>query len=261
MFGELPNLPDPSKEIFQSHLKVQPTRQASTLKDRFNRFFQQFSGLFANRKEEEKEPLLMGRIHELESSGREVLNSLLTLKATVSQEMEPMLGSAASSLIDPIIREIKRLLSQLETKQNPAQQVKAYNRYADYVEKGKIWISVLSNGTEKAEFQEFVKIQMIEEFHVRIERDLQLIQDYLDHGIARPEIDHPSKETLAEKIRMELAPFLENLNNLKESPLEVDLESFFKWRSDVDHSREKWIEEALQVVDLHLNPHRRPEHS
>jgi hypothetical protein len=257
MFGELPNLSDSAKEALAPHLHVHTAKPAPKLKGRFTRFFQQFSGLFANQKKVEKDSLLIGRIHELESSGKQVLDGLLSVRAAIGPEVDPLLASAAISLIDPIVREIRSLLAQLETKQDPAQQVKAYNRYADSLEKGKSWIAILSNGEKGAEFQEFIKIKMVEEFHIRIERDLQLVHDYLEHALARPELNHPDKNSLADTLRAELAPLLENLQQLKQLPGEFDLDAFFKWRSEGDDARARWIEAALQAVDLQLNSHTR----
>ena len=252
MFGEVPKLSDSSNEGSSPHLKVRTIETSSSFKRRVSRFFQQFANLFTKEEAIEQEPPLMGRVHELEASGRQVLHSLLALKKMMEAEIDPSLVAAAHALIDPIIREIRRLLNQMELKQDLAQQVKVSNRYTESLEKGKRWVSTLSNGPSGDEIQEFIKLQVLEEFRVRIDRDLQLIQDYLDHTLLQPGIDASSRQAAVADIGAELGPLLDNLHRLKEPQAVPDLEAFFSWRSAADELREDWITSALQIIDLRL---------
>jgi hypothetical protein len=248
---EVPNQPNHFKKELTSYLEIKLVTKPDTFKQRVNRFFLQITNIFA-KQNSEYDPNLMGRISELESFGQQTLDALSSLKERIEKEGDTHLISGAAILIDPLYRETKRLSIMMEGKHTAAHQVKLYNRYVNSLDKAQLLISSLGNAASEAEIRAYVQQQLIEAFHAKIDRDLQLIRDYLDHALAHPKLTEPERQKINENIHEGLAEQLNSLQSLKESAQELRLETMISWRSKVDDSREKWFGEALHIIDMHI---------
>ena len=248
---EVPNQPNHFKKELTSYLEIKPVTKPDTFKQRVNRFFLQITNIFA-KQSSENDPNLMGAFPNLESFGQQTLDALSSLKERIENEGDAHLLAGAASLIDPIYREIKRLSKMMEGKHAAAHQVKLYNSYVICLDKAQLLISSLGNAASEAEMRTFVQQQLVEAFHAKIDRDLQLIRDYLDHSLAHPKLTEPERQKINWNIHEGLAEQLNSLQGLKESAQELRLETMTSWRSKVDDSREKWFGEALHIIDMHI---------
>jgi hypothetical protein len=249
MLEEVPKLPDEPQNASLSS-KIAASKQSAILKNRLSRFFQQVNKFLG--REVSPERKLSGRIRELESSADEIIAELLTLKNSLKNEANDRLFSLSCSLIDPIIKEITRIHKILDHPMSPAQQVKTFSRYVECIDKAKMWTNLNHTFLDVALVQDMVMTHTILEFHARIDRDLQVVQDYYDHFLNHSEIEDPIKRLLGEKIQPELIPLLERLEKLKHHPSDLSIDSFLEWREKANGVREKYFSSALHVIDSYL---------
>ncbi|HEV8052033.1 MAG TPA: hypothetical protein VGP47_06025, partial [Parachlamydiaceae bacterium] len=128
-------------------------------------------------------------------------------------------------------------------------QVKMFSRYVDSVERGKVWVEIGKVNQDKDKLEQALIQQIALEFLFRIDRDIQVIQDYLGHSLATFEMSSILKDELRDKLMPDLAPKLLELYQLKNLPADLSLDSFIQWRADSDRSREIIFGAALHVID------------
>lgn len=213
---------------------------------RLGRFFNRINQFF--KRESTTDLKLMGRIRELHTLADQVLLDLKDFKSQCEKEIEPTMFTLVSNVIDSTLKEITRLQKALHDELNPATQVKIFKRYAECIEKAKIWIS-LRQKLAKEVIQQTLIAHMIQEFHGCIDRDIQVVQDYLNHAVANLQDTQEFKAALRLELDEMLQEHLLELQQLKEYPLDISLESLSEWRSSADRSREHSFSAALHIID------------
>jgi hypothetical protein len=246
MFDEedLPNLINQSQG--NPKYKVARTKQAQTFKKWLNRFFQQISKFFNRDTQEES---LSGRIKELEASASEIVTKLQNVKTMISLQMNERLYAHSCALIDPVIKEVARTERIMNKPMTTAQEVKIFSRFVECVDRSKIWLELLHVHTPTEKIQDLVITQTILEFHARIDRDIQIVHDYLDQALNTPEMGDLERIALENKVKIELVSLLESLESLKHHPNDLSIEIFEEWRDKANGSREKFFTAALHEID------------
>ena len=192
---------------------------------------------------------LSGRIHELQTTADEILHGLTAFKSKIEKETDRRLFSLVCGIIDPISKEIARLQKVMERQGGATQQVKSYTRYVEWIEKARYWISLGDGSKDLEAIQQAVIQQTIQEFQTRIDKDIQIIQDYLNHAVENLVVSDDMRNVLKHKLDPELSPNLLKLYQLKEHPQDLSLDSLIPWRSAADHDREIFFSSSLHAID------------
>lgn len=223
----------------------------SGIEDGLGRLFQKVNQLF--KKEAPVDTKLIGRIFELQSLVEKILFDLLSFRNEYEKNGDPYLFSFVGSILEPLIKELTRIHQVIERQENATQQVKMLHRCMELVEKAKAWIN-LGIDYSKEKVHQTILSHTIQEFRTSIDRDIQVIQDYLDHSLEGIEGHDSFKSLLKTHIEPELTPHIVKLKELKEKcPNETSLEFMTKWRAEVDQSREKYFSICLHAVDTIIN--------
>lgn len=243
--------PTPSKTEFSAQRK-------SSSSSRLGRFFQKFNGLFKVEAQPLNEGKLSGRIHQLQNDVDALVDDLLSIREELEAEVDSKLPSLISSVVDPLIKEINRVQKAKEFQVSAAQQVKVSTEYSAWIEKAKRWIELCTKRHQQKEaISKAVMEHTIYEFHIRIDRDLQVIQDYLNHAMDSLQANDLIKNELKDKLEPELSHHLFELYLLKDHPPALSVESLQKWRAEADAARESYFSAALHTIDMfagELNP-------
>ncbi len=153
-------------------------------------------------------------------------------------------------IVDPLIKEIHRMKKGLGH-ESVAQQVKASQGFSEWMEKAKMWIELCSRRPfEKQAISQAVVDHAIQEFQATIDKDLEVIQDYLNHTMDRIEADDLQKNHLKEKLEPELSQYLMELLMLKNHPQDLCIDALQSWRAEADLARENCFSSALHTIDL-----------
>lgn len=254
------NSPDfsglPHKSEFLARHSISP-------ETRLGRFFQKFNHFFKRQTSppssfSSTESPLSGRIHQLQKDIVSLIDKLLVIREDLEQESDPQFPSLISTIIDPLMKEINRMQKARQMPGSAAQQVKDSKGYTEWIEKAKMWIDLCSKRHQQKEaIYKAVMEHTIQEFHARIDRDLQVVQDYLVHTMDRLNINDLVKNELKERLEPELSQHLFELYLLKDHPQDLSIDSLNLWRADADLAREGYFSAALHTIDLfvgEMNP-------
>lgn len=211
-------------------------------------FFQRIQNLFKPQTQIQ-EVKLSGRIHELQKTADRILFDLLLFKSEAETKVEPYLFSIICTAIDPIIKEIVQIQKLREHQNSATWQVKNFQRYTDWLEKAKAWVELKDRCEETNVLYQAALNHTIKEFQARIDRDLQVILDYLNHALSNIDIQPNEGKLLRDQLIQKLDPHLLKLNQLKNPAPEITLETLIVWRSTSDTSRETCFGEALHIID------------
>lgn len=241
MNEELPKLPNGSY----------PPR--NNVETRLGRFFQRINHFFSN-EPIDHEVKLIGRIHEMQSTTDKILEELLEFKSFLAEIAEPSIFSLVCNIIDPIVKEITRIQKGIDEQEAITQQVKVFNRYTEWLDKAKLWIELGKNKKYQKEIiQQAILTHTIQEFQAWIDRDVQVIQDYLHNSFHSFDIVDPMKQFLRDGIEPKVTPYIRRLLELKEPPKKLTIHSLTKWRAKADRERENLFGEALHIIDTFTN--------
>lgn len=229
------------------------SRQKANEKPAAARFFEKINRFF------KREPLpedlkLQGRIRELQTSAEKILVELLECKKALEKNSEPEIFALASTIIDPIIREIGRLQQVIDEHEGAAHQVKTVHRYIEWIDKARAWIDLGSNGHYQSHaIQQAIIAHTVQEFHARINRDIQIIEDYLLNSINSSPMSGALKEEIRKNIASTIASPLQQLDELKASPQNLSIDTLPQWRAQADEERGKCFGSALHTIDVLLS--------
>lgn len=213
---------------------------------RLGRFFQKINQ-FLKREESPVDLKLQGRIHELQTGADRILIDLLNFKNNLQDIAQPSIFTLVSNIIDPIIKDITYIQKSIEGHHGAAQQVKTCHRYIEWMEKAKMWIELGSRPELQEDIlKEAILKHTVQEFHSRIKRDMQIIEDYFDNSFHEAE---ETKEEIKNKVEIEISPYISQLKQLMVLPEGLSFDTLPSWRSKADHQREKCFGNALHVID------------
>lgn len=225
----------------------------------FGRFVQKINELIKRQPVPSKELRLTGRIHQLQTEIDYFLNQLLLIREELENEVDPRLPSLINVVVDPLIKEINRLRKIKQIQNSAAQQVKESKECAAWIEKAKMWVDLCAKRHQhEADISKAIIEYTIQEFHARIDRDLQVIQDYLNHTLENLKINDLLKSELRDRLEPELSQHLFELYLLKDHPKNLSIDTFSPWRADADLARENYFSAALHTIDTiagEFNPH------
>lgn len=217
---------------------------------RLGRFFQKFNEIFKRDPVPLQDHRLTGRIHQLQREIDEFVNQLLLIREELENEIDPQLPSLIHVVVDPLIKEINRMQKPKEVQISAAQQVKESKECAAWIEKAKMWIDLCSKRHQQRDaISKAIIENTIHEFHTRIDRDLQVIQDYLNHALDNLKINDLLKSELKDRLEPELSQHLFELYLLKDHPKDLNMETLPLWRADSDLARENYFSAALHTID------------
>lgn len=239
---ELTPFPSPPSE----HIDF--VRQSPPSEGRFDRFFQRINQFFTN--EPPNNTLLQGRIQELQSNADKVLAQLVDAKEALEQRsVDPFFILLVNSVFDPFIKELGRIQRAMNQDFTSPRQVKITNRYAEWVDKAKWWVDTCSRLETAEAACPLLLEHAVREFHFCIDRDIKLIQDYINQGIQSLELSESAHSELEERLSKELGIHLTTLHQLKMFPSEDSIEAFHVWRAQADSMRARCFSDALHIID------------
>lgn len=228
----------------ESHFSAYLSKQ--TTKDtKLGRFLQKINLYFKNEAISPTDIHLAGRIRELDKNLDGVLAELNQVKEELEKEVDPDLFNLVNAVVDPLVKECNRLKNT-----NAAKVDGDFQKYAQWIEKAKMWVELCSKRNEKEAIIEAVIDYNSEEFKGFIDRDLKLIQDYLNHFLDTIPDDKELGHTIRLHIEDKVVPHLIALQELKEKNYIGDFSHLSKWRATVHHLREQHFSDALHAIDL-----------
>jgi hypothetical protein len=151
--------------------------------------------------------------------------------------------------LDPFIKEVSRIQRAMDQDSTTPHQVKVSSRYSDWIEKAKWWAETCAEFESSEAACPVLLAHAVEEFHGRIDRDIQIIQDYLNQSMHSLDPTSLFPKEAERRLAMELGLHFTALQELKTVPPEETIEAFHVWRVEVDHLREQCFTDALHSID------------
>lgn len=231
-------------------LNLSDSKEKIEVEGRIGRFFQKVSSLFKE-DSHHTDTDLSGRIHELQANIDEVLEKLVNFKDKVKKEIDQEFRSSIDLIINFLLRESVTIQNRVERRQGPTLQVKAIKRYVEWLEKAKRWSELADKEYNREVVYKVLVEHTIEEFYLKIDRDIQVLQEYLFNSINNLPYEKQEKSRVQAGLELQLAPYFQKLLVFKELPkgLSLELKSFSAWRLIADRSREKTFTTALHMID------------
>lgn len=232
--------------LHSGHIQPIPESLTDTV---FSRFIQKVGQIFNRPQSDNKKNRLSGRIKELQTMADTVLSELQDFKKRIERSVDPSLYTIVVAGIDSLMKEAGRVPHGIDKMDNTAQQVKVFSRYVDSIEKAKLLVEIGKANPRRPGLEQALMQQAASDFLLRIDRDIQVIQDYLSLALSSFEMSQMLENEIKEKLMPDLSPKILELQQLKTVPRDFSLESFIKWRSHSDHSRETIFGMALHIID------------
>lgn len=251
---ELPKAPHLGRPpLFQPVIEGPFSQISLSSQTILSRFIQKI-GLIFKRNSETHEASLNGRIKELQTTADNLLFELLDFKHDIKEKVDSSLFSLVTTLLNPLIKEIGRIVPTIEKKDNKLQQIKILSHYVESIEKAKAWAKLGRVHKNKDQLEQAIIQQVAKEFLGRIDRDMQLIYDYLANSLSLLQLSNALKMELKDHLMPGVSLKIQELNRLKTLPLDFSLNSFILWRSSSDRAREIFFDDALHIIDRFLEP-------
>lgn len=251
MDDEAHPLPAPSDKEHASMLQpgnVHPLSKNHLSPTTFSRFVQKIGQIFA-RTPSNNEVKLSGRIQELQTMAERVFSELVAFKKEIKEKVDVELFSLVVVFLDPLMKETGRAPPVIEKEDNTVHQVKVFSRYVESIEKAKSWVKIGKEYSSREELERAIIHHAATEFLLRIDRDIQVIQDYLNCALSDVKKTEAIKNKLSEYLMPDLTSKIAELDQLKALPEEWSLQSFMQWRVDADEAREGYFSDALHMID------------
>lgn len=192
---------------------------------------------------------LIGRIQDLKKRIFDVLSQLKSIKNKIKNDFDPELSKFIEAIIEFLLKDIERIEKSSERQTSVSQQAHSFQKYAEWLEKAKFWVTLCSQTKDKKNIQIAVVEHNINEVLDMIERDLQIIHDYMEHMIDNLSIDEKEKKLIFQTLETRLNPYIKSLKALKIKPSNIDLKGIIPWKAQVDKRREKYFDGALHAID------------
>ncbi len=209
---------------------------------------------FLKIQEPQRELQLSGRIHELNNQAAELLLSLKKIKDNFSSgkvydiEKDPELSIFLEAVVDPLLREEALLYQSMHSHSIP-EQAKAFKRIGLWLERAKEWVHFFDKKRSKQELIDAVVQHLVGEALTRIDRDIEIVKEYLIHQIESLGIPPEMKTRLNTNAKKAVDTHVQDLVALKKRPSKITLEGLGYWKSQIDHCRQTYFELALHSID------------
>lgn len=221
------------------------------LESPLKRYFQKIQSFFS--KNTEVHSSLQGRIHEVENECEALVESLTTLKESSSKSLDATHSLQFNLVIDGVIKELQRIRRESGRTNDMAHHVKSGQRFKEWIEQARELLAMKKEFVHPKKVFQYVVSYHIIEFQKRIDRDLQLIEDYLNHAILEnrdaDEEEENDQEVSREEVLEAIEPVLEKLHRLKNPEAITTIEHLNIWKVAADHTRGENFSEALHVID------------
>lgn len=196
---------------------------------------------------------LSGRIHRFQKDVDKALKQLYALRIELESDDLFQFPSLIPSVIDPLIKEINRLEKNKDLQITVAQQVKESKEYVEWIEKAKQWIALCTRRhvQRDAIHRAFID-HTFNEFRASVDKDLKVIQDYLNFFLDKLDENDLVKVELKDQLEQELSQHVFELYLLRDHPPSYSLETLNEWRADADLARESYFSAALHVIDSNI---------
>lgn len=221
-----------------------------------NEFIVRLKGLFklSDSKVKAKEDgKLAGRIRELNKNADDVLKVLSVVREDLRNEVDDELFSFVESVMNPMIRDVERVQKIVKNDGTAYQQIDAFTKYNEWIDKAKLWVQVCSTAKDKEAISKAVVKHTIDDFVAMIDRDLQLIEDYQEHLLDDVEVSEAEKKRLKVEIQKGLNQSIKRLITLKNHPKALSLDNLSQWKDNVDRRRDRYFNAILQLIDGKIN--------
>ncbi|CCB86177.1 putative uncharacterized protein [Parachlamydia acanthamoebae UV-7] len=197
---------------------------------------------------------LQGRIQELHWNSTQIREELEKIKAGVDLDLQPLVFE----VIDPMLRSIQQLHHITQNASLPAVHEKTVQRYMKWIEQAKLWVQLYTKAKDKEEVLKAVIDHIVLASNQIIERDLQILNEYKIQAIEFLDGNPEKKEALRKNLYDQMAPFLDNLDQLKRinCPEFQDLKAVSSWKAKIDSLRQENFNNALHAIDTFIEDHR-----
>ncbi|MFA6915207.1 MAG: hypothetical protein WC222_02330 [Parachlamydiales bacterium] len=223
----------------------------------FHKFIKRVRGLFTFLKTK-KEINLTGRIHELDADAEVLMISLQRIKSYFDPagqyaigEDDPELGIFLEAIIDPLLKEADMLRQTLHSS-SVAGQAKIFKRFNLWIDRSEHWVDYFEKKRTKKELVDAVVHYLVGEALQRIDRDVEVIREYINHQVQSLPVDDERKRYLKQRIDSSVEVHIENLNLLKKRPSKITFEGIGYWKSQIDQCRQTYFDMTLHAVDVQI---------
>lgn len=233
-------------EIEHGHARK---KEKGIKKNILDRFVHRIKGSFAFF--QEKPPMksqLTGRIQDMQKAADTVLLELLAVKEDLKKSIDPEFFAFLEAVVDPLVKEVSKIKKTAVDQETVSRQAHTFKRYSQWIEKAKIWVQICSKKDKEGIIRAVIKLT-IQDFLEVIGRDLQVIEDYMEHMIENLAVNEEEKIALAQKIMLKVEPYIHSLKALRVKAEEIPLSKISEWKAKVDKKRERYFEGALYAID------------
>jgi len=234
-FEKIPNL----KNAFGFEEKTAPQK---------DRFFSRILKLFS----QTSSPSLRGRVEEMLPKIDTIHNKLKKIKKEASSENElsDEIKAFIDLILEPLIDQGMELKGKRGTK-DPLNQVKVVDLYQIWVERAEFWVESYHKESQEG-FCRVVNEHIWKDFSLKVERDLKIIEDYIEHAVGALLISDLDKKQMKISIRESVAEHVLLLANLKRLPKEITFRELDEWNRSIDAGRQLHFEASLALIDKEI---------
>lgn len=192
---------------------------------------------------------LFGRISELQKTFDDILHDLEVVKKSIELHADSSLYILMCSVVDPLVKEMTRMQKTLDLAGTTTHHVKCVSRCVECIEKARVWIELGSESWDEEKVRKVIIKQTVEEFQGRIDRDIQVIQDYLSHAVQDSSQPETARVQMKGQLMPTLSPILHKLYNLRDEQNDLTVDNLIDWRSVADEQREGLFSATLHTID------------
>lgn len=224
--------------------KLQPS---SSLIEKFiNRIVRTFE-----RPQQAPEQPLAGRIQKILPKIEEILEQFAELekkyKELKAKHRNQEFCLFFSIVIKPLMREGNQLRASIE-KGSETTQARLFSRYVQWMDRSLEWLDGYHRKDKKALEKDLIR-HITADTLSYIDKDIQLIRDYEKQQIDKIDLENPKKEKLVAELALILEPLYQEIDSLREMPLEFNLETVIQWQREIEAGRQSLFEQALSEID------------
>lgn len=196
-------------------------------------------------------PSLKGRVEEIFPKIDSVHTKLIAIKNNVQRPSHDELRAFIDLILEPIIEQGLALKEQRKAL-DPFHQVKVLDLYQVWLEKAEFWIGSYQIDSEQS-FCRRVNEYIWKDFSLKVERDLKIIEDYIEHAIQSLLISESDKKQMKVSIMRSVSQHIVALASLKRLPKDVAFKDLEEWNRSIDTERQHYFEESLSIIDGHID--------
>lgn len=195
--------------------------------------------------EQEKSPLLSGKVYQLQEGGNKIKGQLEEIKQHLLRELDEDLLPLIKEVLDPLLREADKNERELSEEE-------AIVKYSSWKDSAAAWVQrvqIYSKKRDKEEIFEALAEHIVQKSFTRVDRDLQFILEYVEQHVSSMESTAYLKQARKAELHRDITVQLEKLNSLKVSPPSSSLQEIGKWKEILDTDRSEHLHAALQIID------------